>query len=225
MTSKLDQYLSLEFHKEYSQLLYESSRFHFDFMDSNNHLVIDVRDFPNISYQVLSPSEAIKLKKIPDQYFTDYITHTLAYSLVVVYLYEDNECFIMCQKTNEDNILENVMKAQTETETYLRAYENGLVKEAYEKAKNTGEPVIFSIINGEAKLFSKADAIDIITKYRDQFGEVDDWLIICVDANPSLVSFIYINEEENQFWYDTLSEQYEDHLFDKWDMEPYWDED
>lgn len=219
--NKLENYLTYEFHKEYSELLYNTCEFHLDFLDSNNHLLLDVRKFPNIKLKILHPKKMAEL--IPEKYFEDYISNTLAYDKLTVYLFSDTECFIICQPNIEDKIQENVVHAQNDTEKYIKAYQDGLVKEAYKLAKDREIPVIFSVINGEAKLITKEEVKKIIETYPDYFGNYEDWHIIAVDTNPTLVSFLYMDTSEKRFWYDVLSEEFESTLFENWGWN-YYDE-
>jgi hypothetical protein len=222
MKNKLDTFLNIEFHKEYCDLLYNTMEFHLDFMGKNSHLLMDVRNFPNMKIEVLHPQKLSRY--IPEKYFENYIENSLAFEKVSVYLFSDEECFIICQQNPEDRVMENIAHAQKETENYLKAYENGLVKEAYLLARDREIPVIFSIIDGEAKLISEDDIKRILEKYGEYLGDYEDWHIIAIDTNPSLVSFIYIDTTEKKFWYDVLSDEYEAQLFEKWGITNYYDD-
>lgn len=219
--NKLDQFLNYEFHKEYCDLIYNTMEFHLDFLDKNNHLLIDTRNFPNIEIKVLHPQKISRL--IPEKYFEDYIANTLAYEKITVYLFSDTECFIICQQNPNERISENVSHAQNDTEKYIRAYKDGLVKEAYKLAKEREIPVIFSIINGEAKLINEEDVEKLLEKYPEYLGSKEDWEIVAIATNPTLVSFIYIDTSEKRFWYDVLSEEFEYELFQSWGWN-YYDE-
>lgn len=223
MKNKLDGYLNYEFHKEYSEILYDTScSFHLDFMDKNSHLLMDVRKFPDIKIKLLHPQKISQL--IPEKYFEHYTTNFLAFDKVAVYLFSDEECFIICQQNPEDRMTESVVHAQNDTEKYIRAYKDGLVKDAYKLAKDKEIPVIFSIIDGEAKLIFEEDVEKILEKYPEYLGNKEDWEIIAISTNPTLVSFIYIDTMEKRFWYDVLSEEFEAELFESWGWRNYYEE-
>lgn len=212
--NKLDKYLGYEFHKEYSEILYNTTEFHLDFMDKNNHLLMDTRDFPNIEIKLLHPQKVSQL--IPEKYFEHYTTNYLAYEKVAIYLFSDEECFIICQQNPDDRISESMVHAQNDTERYIRAYKDGLVKDAYKLAKDKDIPVIFSIIDGDAKIIFEEDMEIILEKYHEYLGSKEDWEMIAISTNPTLVSFLYIDTKEKRFWYDVLSEEFESELFESW---------
>jgi len=216
MSPPVNDLLLFDFHEKISSQIYSLKELFIPFLGPEDHLLINATKFPNMEIKVLHPKEIIKT--LSKELTYEYISYCIAYKSVVVYVYSEEDCLFFCQENEEDKLITNINKAQEETSFYLKAYENGLLKEAYTKAKNTLKPVIFTILNGDAKLLDLEQAKEIINNYKEFFPEIEEWEFLATDEelNPSLVSFLYIDSNTNIYWYDILSEEYENWLQEKW---------
>lgn len=207
------------FHVDFFDKLHELNEFYSGLLNKESHLLIDARDFPNLNVKVLHPKDL--LAYVPKNHIYEYMTYSIAYESIALYLYNDDNCFLYCQENSEEDSLQKINHAQDETNAYLRAYENGLLKEIYLQAKNSDKFLVFGVLNGEAKILSVEEAEKLINDYSDYFPDIEEWKILNTEEeiNPSKVSFLYIDTEKEIYWFDILSEEYEEFLFKKWGFE------
>lgn len=226
MDNSLDNFLRGEFFGSFSSKLFGLGEFFEPFLDSNNHLFIDARKFPNMNVVLMHPSEVSQI--IPKESFKHYASCSTTYEEgLVIFLSSECDVLFYCIESKTDEKLERIYESQEDSKFYLKAYENGLLKEAYSQAKGSEQPIIFCIKDGVASLLTLELAEKEINDYllghpeKEASDTIADWILLANDPeiNPYLVSILYIDQKSNNFWYDVLSIDYEMELFDKWGWE------
>lgn len=214
MPLSLDTILKNQFHEEFSKILFETSSLHLDMCGEDEQIFIDVSEFPKVVIDILSIKEVSEM--IDGRLFQDYIQVSAAKTnLMVYYISPTNYLLYDYKESNYEFDLSE--EAEAETSKYIKAYANGLIKEAYELSKDDKMPVIFLVHNGEAKIVREDEALLLLS---DRIGfDVDAWIEVCIENSPSLVSFLYIDDKKNKVWFNVLNKDYEELL------EQFWDED
>lgn len=205
MDDRFSNFLSASFHESNFNIYSTALELHFDLLKDDEIILVNANEFPNIYIQILTIKEASIY--INEDAFFEFMSLAVACSKLLVYVGQGIRPMYYCPDAVK--AAGNFHKSMETVTPYIKAYEGGLLKSAYLRAKDDEVHVVFSIINSEAKLISLDEAESIVEEYDD----VDVWLdYVCSKA----VSVLYINNDEDLFWYEVLHEDYEAELFKKW---------
>lgn len=216
MSNKLNNWLNTEFHDNYSRILFKTLDVHKDFMSEVAHCYIDAKNFPNLNISIKHPKEIVEL--LPKEFFDTYIKTTLSSPLVYVYHYDGG---VLIGSGADKVDIKKGEKINEILEKYIKAYENGLLKDAYTKAFESGKHQIFAVINGDAKVFDVDDLGQVFESY-NVLGSVEEWAMECFwEEGGPLVSYIMVDQAEELFWYGLMEYEYELNLLKKWGIPLY----
>lgn len=210
---KLTEYITQDFHNANFEVYTTALDLHFDFLNEGDIVVVNANDFPDVHITIETIKEAAIL--IPEDSFFEYMSLAVSCPKLLVYVATGiRPMYFSPDAVKATKATENIHKSIDTVTPYIKAYESGLLKTAYLKARETDEHVVFAIINAEAKLLTVEDAEEYVEK---QFPEDDVAVEVYFDyILDKDVSVLYINEKEGHFWYEVLHEDYEKMLFDKW---------
>lgn len=196
--------MKFQFDENYLLTLIDACTYKLEYMNKDNHLLIDAREFPKVVMDIKHPKEICPL--LPKEYFYDYCDVINKYDTVIVFIHES--LTLICPLRDFEGENEEIMSIM---EKYVRAYSKGLLKEAWEKSKKQEKPVIFAVLNGEASIIEEED-VKALFDIHPIMGSFEEWYRICVEKNPNNLSFLYIDQSKDLYWYDFLSEEYIDWL-------------
>jgi hypothetical protein len=199
--NELNDYLSKEFHIDFADILFNAHTLTMDFVSRSQHLLIDARNYPQtLETKLLHPQEIMSY--IPPGAFYEYANLAIEHIKLMVYLYPNGILFYYRDGRDDDKFGDT----QEEVHKYINAYKHGLIKEAFTKIEKNKEYVVFTIIDGVAKLVNHKEAINLLERYDPVL--VEEFITICVEENNNYLSFLYINTQEDTIWYDILQEDY-----------------
>lgn len=192
--------MKFAFDENYLLTLFDACSYTIDYLDKDNHLLIDAREFPRVVMEIKHPKDICPL--IPSDYFTDYCDVIGKYDTVFVFIHESLTMIAPLKDFEGES--EEIMSLM---DKYVRAYSNGLLKEAWRKSEEQDEHVVFAVLDGEASIIGIED-VKALMDIHPLLGTIEEWAEICIESNPINISFLYIDQRKDSFWYDILSEEY-----------------
>lgn len=185
------------FDSDYINNLFASCSHYIDYLDTENHILIDARNFPKVNIDVVHPKKICG--EIPTEYFKDYMVAMTKYEMLIVFIHKDLVIIAPLKdfETEQSKIFSTVGK-------YISVYKDGIVKELYRRCRETQLPQVLAIIDGEVSIISAED-VKILIDMHKELGTFEDWKYNCVDCNfENFPSFIYIDQKDNDYWYGSL---------------------
>lgn len=174
-------------------------------LDKDNHLFVDLRKFPQMIIDVKHPCSICK--EIPEDQFYYYNGILNKADKVLVLLHDT---FIMISSLDDGDDNEDIRFIM---DKYVKAYINGLLKVAWNEAKDSNSPVVFAVVDGEVTIIYDKD-IQAFFDVEGLEGAYDEWYDLCVENNPCLLSFFYTDSSNGCFWYDIVKEDFQNYLED-----------